>query len=259
MLNQRRSIDSTTPEDLQDIGIPERDFDTLGGYWQVLPSIREELFEPFDRIGDRPGCVRLKLPITEVDSAIQSHAEFAAFQYNPAQHFDEWRTFATQRLIAFGKGDQPKALIETIAEEPQNAFRPTPLLDVGDIYQQLMHCWSETLQDDANQTHGQVGRQIAHFEHARAVRAEYGKALDSTVVSDLGLRHGKGVSRSNLIYMRVLYLRFPISQEPPHPLSWSHNAQLLKLGATPLQVLLGDFGMLAPRVDASRKQIGPNP
>ena len=34
---------------------------------------------------------RLKLPITEVKTAILGHAEFAAFQKSATQHFDDWR------------------------------------------------------------------------------------------------------------------------------------------------------------------------
>ena len=54
-LNLPRYIDSTEPEDLQDIaghlrgGIPERDLDApdnaLAAYWQVLPGVRAALFE----------------------------------------------------------------------------------------------------------------------------------------------------------------------------------------------------------------------
>ena len=61
------------------------------------------------------------------------------------------------------------------------------------------------------------------------LRAEYGKALIDTLAADLRLRHGKGFSRSNLVYMRLLYLRYPISQKPSHQLSWSHYVELLKL------------------------------
>lgn len=49
-LNLPRYIDSTEPEDLQDItahlrgGIPDRDIDALSRYWDVLPSIRAALF-----------------------------------------------------------------------------------------------------------------------------------------------------------------------------------------------------------------------
>ena len=75
----------------------------------------------------------------------------------------------------------------------------------------------------------QVGRHIVDYEQAGSLRAEYGKALISTLAADLGLRHGKGFSRSNLVYMRLLYLRYPISQKPSHQLSWSHYVELLKL------------------------------
>ncbi len=49
-LNLPRYIDSTEPEDLQDIdahlrgGIPERDLDALGNYWKIMPGLRAGLF-----------------------------------------------------------------------------------------------------------------------------------------------------------------------------------------------------------------------
>ncbi len=49
-LNLPRYIDSTEPEDLQDItahlrgGIPDRDLDGLKPYWQVFPAVRAALF-----------------------------------------------------------------------------------------------------------------------------------------------------------------------------------------------------------------------
>lgn len=50
--------------------------------------------------------------------------------------------------------------------------------------------------------------------------------LIASLAKDQSLRHGEGFSCSNLVYMRLLYLRYPISQKPSHQLSWSHNAQL---------------------------------
>ena len=50
-LNLPRYIDSTEPEDLQDIdghlrgGIPDRDIDALDRYWQVFPACARALFE----------------------------------------------------------------------------------------------------------------------------------------------------------------------------------------------------------------------
>src|SRR6266487_3750923 len=150
-LNLPRYIDSTEPEDLQDIdghlrgGIPERDLDALEAYWQVLPSVRGVLFES----AGRPGYARLKLPLTEVKPAILGHAEFSAFQQKATKGFADWRKLTTPRLTAFGKDGHPKALIETIAEELLAAFRQAPLLDAYDVYQHLMDYWAETMQDDA--------------------------------------------------------------------------------------------------------------
>jgi type I restriction enzyme M protein len=150
-LNLPRYIDGTEPEDLQDIdghlrgGIPERDLDALGAYWQVLPGVRGVLIES----AGRPGYARLKLPITEVKPAIFGHAEFAAFQKKATKSFADWRKATTPRLTGFGKDGHPKLLIETIAEGLLAAFRQTPLLDAYDVYQHLMGYWTETMQDDS--------------------------------------------------------------------------------------------------------------
>jgi type I restriction enzyme M protein len=154
-LNLPRYIDSTEPEDLQDIdghlrgGIPERDLDALGAYWQVLPGVRGLLFEAFDKTGGRLGYARLKPAISEVKPAIFGHAEFTAFRQQATQIFADWRKATTKHLTGFGKDGHPKALIETIAEDLLAAFRKAPLLDAYDIYQHLMDYWAETMQDDA--------------------------------------------------------------------------------------------------------------
>src|SRR5262249_36485848 len=150
-LNLPRYIDSTEPEDLQDIdghlrgGIPDRDLDALGAYWKVLPSVRGVLFES----AGRPGYVRLKLTLTEVKPAILGHPEFSTFQQGPRTVFADWRTATTPRLTGFRKDGHPKALIEAIAEDLLAAFRQAPLLDAYDVYQHLMDYWADTMQDDA--------------------------------------------------------------------------------------------------------------
>ena len=150
-LNLPRYIDSTAPEDLQDIdghlrgGIPERDLDALADYWQVLPGVRATLFES----AGRPGYVRLRLPLSEVKPAIFGHAEFTAFNRTATQRFADWRAAVTPQLTGFDQGGHPKALIEAIAEALLTGFKPAPLLDAYDLYQHLMDYWAETMQDDA--------------------------------------------------------------------------------------------------------------
>ncbi len=150
-LNLPRYIDSTEPEDLQDIdghlrgGIPERDLDALGAYWEVFPSVRGVLFES----AGRPGYARLKPAVTEVKPSILDHAEFSAFQQKAMKGFADWRKATTPRLTDFDKDGHPKALIESIAKDLLAAFGQAPLLDAYDVYQHLMDYWAETMQDDA--------------------------------------------------------------------------------------------------------------
>ena len=150
-LNLPRYVDSTEPEDLQDIdghlrgGIPERDLDALTDYWQVLPCVRATLFES----ADYPGYARLKLPVPEVKPAIFGHAEFTAFNQTATQRFADWRATITPQLTGFAKDGHPKALIEAIAEALLATFKEVRLLNAYDIYQHLMDYWAETMQDDA--------------------------------------------------------------------------------------------------------------
>ena len=55
------------------------------------------------------------------------------------------------------------------------------------------------------ETYWRVGQHIVEFEQGGKARAEYGTALIAELAKDLNLRHGKGFSRSNLVYMRLLY------------------------------------------------------
>jgi type I restriction enzyme M protein len=149
-LNLPRYIDSTEPEDIQDIdghlhgGIPERDIDALDRYWKVIPGIRTELFKK----ADRPGYCELKLSIADVKPAIFGHVEFTAFTHRVTKLFGKWRKESTPLLKGFAQSGHPKALIETIAEDLLANFRAAPLLDAYDVYQHMMDYWAETMQDD---------------------------------------------------------------------------------------------------------------
>ena len=79
------------------------------------------------------------------------------------------------------------------------------------------------------QTYWEIGRQIVEFEQRGKEKAEYGSTLLETLSRDLKMRYGKGFSRSNLIYMRLFYLKYQKSETVSHQLSWSHYFELLKI------------------------------
>ncbi len=111
-------------------------------------------------------------------------------------------------------------------------------------------------------TYWQIGQHIVEFEQGGKVKATYGKALLENLSKDLKNLHGKGFSRSNLSYMRMFFIKYPICATPSHKfqnndiqpneelpyllkdteneqsvisgtvshkLSWSHYVELLKI------------------------------
>ena len=73
-----------------------------------------------------------------------------------------------------------------------------------------------------------TGQYIVEFEQGGKARAEYGKQLLVKLSKDLTRLNGKGFNRSNLTYMRKLYLAFPKCGTLSHKLTWSHYYEILK-------------------------------
>ncbi len=152
-LNLPRYIDSTEPEDLQDIdghllgGIPVRDIDDperLKPYWDVLPTVRATLFQQ----ADRSGYCQLRLAIAEIKPAIFGHAEFTAFQHSANGLFARWKKAHLPKLKGFAKDGHPKELIEALSEDMLATFKTAPLVDAYGVYQHLMDYWADVMQDD---------------------------------------------------------------------------------------------------------------
>ena len=79
------------------------------------------------------------------------------------------------------------------------------------------------------ETNWQIGKYIVEYEQEGNPKAKYGSKLLETLSRDLALLHGRGFSRSNLNYMRLFYIRFPICEKLSHKLSWSHYFELVKI------------------------------
>ncbi len=148
-LNLPRYIDSTEPEDLQDIdghlrgGIPKHDLDALGNYWKIMPNLRAALFK-----SSRSGYFELKRSIDKVNPTIFSHAEFIAFTAKTKKLFVKWQKTTVPQLKDFAQNGHPKPLIESISEDLLATFKTVPLLDAYDVYQHLMDHWDSTMKDD---------------------------------------------------------------------------------------------------------------
>ena len=78
------------------------------------------------------------------------------------------------------------------------------------------------------QTYWAIGQHIVEYEQGGNEKADYGSQLLDRLSKDLTAHYGKGFSRSNVFYMRKLYLCFPICETVSHKLSWSHYFEILK-------------------------------
>lgn len=149
-LNIPRYIDTSEPEDIQDIeahlhgGIPCRDINALQAYWDVFPSVAQALFAD----NGRPEYRELRVEPAAIKNTIFEHPEFKQYAAQVNAVFTEWAQGNTPRLKGIKQNDKPADLINAIAGDLLACFARVPLIDKYDIYQHLMTYWTDVMQDD---------------------------------------------------------------------------------------------------------------
>ena len=149
-LNIPRYIDSSEPEDLQDItahllgGIPDRDIAALGNYWQVFPTLKTSLFVA----SSRQGYSNLVVSPNDTKSTVFGHPEFTQFNQTVTALFDRWKQSHLDDLLNIELESKPKTLIAKLSESLLLTFEAAALIDAYDVYQHLMDYWAEVMQDD---------------------------------------------------------------------------------------------------------------
>ena len=143
-LNIPRYIDSSKPEDLQDLyahlhgGIPERDIDALASYWDAFPQLRSQLFKP-----NSPGYVDLAIDVADVQRTILDSPEFQKFADEAKTIVIDWFSAYCDQLAIIDTNTRPAELIREISEDLLARFKPVPLIDAYDVYDQLMTYWND--------------------------------------------------------------------------------------------------------------------
>ena len=151
-LNLPRYIDTSEPEDLQDIeahlkgGIPKNDIDTLQNFWEICPTLRATLFKK----SAREGYFDIAIPADDVRKTIFEHDEFSHFKNAVQTIFDDWRGIKTNYLKSLDKTTHPKAVIAKLSNGLLARFADIHLIEKYDVYQHLMNYWEEIMQDDTH-------------------------------------------------------------------------------------------------------------
>jgi type I restriction enzyme M protein len=148
-LNISRYIDSSEVEDVQDLhahlygGLPERDIDSLAGYWDAFPQLRSDLVKP-----NRPGYVDLAVDVGKLQHVVLGSPEFQKFGVEVRALIDEWYASHRPSLQAIDSDTRPNDLIASVGEDLLVRLRPTPLLDEYDAYERVMTYWHDVMHDD---------------------------------------------------------------------------------------------------------------
>ena len=148
-LNIPRYVDSSDPEDIQDLGahlhggIPDRDLDLLSGYWEAFPLLRSQLFKP-----NRPGYGDLTIDVSQVQQVILDLPEFQKFAAGARDLTAEWFASHRDELAGISADIKPADLIASLSEDLLARFKPVPLLDEYDVYEELMTYWNDFMHDD---------------------------------------------------------------------------------------------------------------
>ena len=148
-LNIPRYIDSSIPEDLQDIeahlhgGIPAVDVESMGKYWDLFPGLKAKLFSVL-----REGYYKLNIPKDDVRNTVYNDEEFSAYADRIDAAFDAWCTQVDPGLRNIDEDVNVKKYIVQLAELLITAFDGLELVDKHDVYEVLLSYWQEVMADD---------------------------------------------------------------------------------------------------------------
>lgn len=150
-LNITRYIDSTDPEDIQDIyahihgGIPAIDIDGLSKYWKVFSSLKSELLsaisEKYYSLNVEPESIR---------QTIYKNTEFSEYGEKLDEAFAAWKTKEYPILSTLNEDVSARELIVSLAEDIIAEFEHLTLIDKYDVYQVLLAYWNEVMNDDVS-------------------------------------------------------------------------------------------------------------
>jgi predicted nuclease of restriction endonuclease-like (RecB) superfamily len=116
--------------------------------------------------------------------------------------------------------------VEKINNDEQYSFL---INQISTLITESKRCVATIINETLVTTYWNIGKYIVEFEQDGSTRAKYGNQLLIKLSKDLTTRLGKGFSKSNLFYMRLFYIRFPIFQTLSGKLSWSHIIEIVNI------------------------------
>ncbi len=117
----------------------------------------------------------------------------------------------------------------TLANNLSNKDYDIFLISIAELLREARSTVYRSVNHVLVRTYWEVGKKIIEFEQFTRQDTGYGSKLFEKIAQDLRSKCGKGFSRSNVVYMRLFYLKYPNSQTLSDQLSWSHYVELLMI------------------------------
>jgi len=150
-LNITRYIDSSEPDDIQDIyahiygGIPAVDVDGLSKYWEVFPTLKSELLSV---VSDK--YYSLNVEHEKIRQTIYKNVEFSEYGEKLDEAFSIWRAREYSILAGLNEDISGRELIVNLSKDILEEFEHLTLIDKYDVYQVLLAYWNEVMNDDVS-------------------------------------------------------------------------------------------------------------
>ncbi|MCJ1689076.1 class I SAM-dependent DNA methyltransferase [Rathayibacter sp. VKM Ac-2927] len=215
-LNIARYIDSSEPEDLQNLsahlhgGIPTRDIDALQKYWDALPALKGALFEP-----RREGYLKLKVEPSEVQDYALNRSGLESIRQEVASVVTNWFEAHRSALLGITADTKPNDLIRDLGDDLLARFKDVPLLDEYDVYQQLMSYWNDMMHDDVYLIMAELGNEGSWASAAKPRPTIEDKERKLTEDADLEIGSGRSKKKfkTDLIPPALIVARYFADQQ----------------------------------------------
>ena len=145
-LNIPRYVDSSEDAESWDIyssmfgGIPEKEIEALGVYWEAFPGLRADLFL-------KTSTAYAKLKVEEVKTAIKEQSDVKTFVDNFNNAFGSLTPFLQQELLTNMMAVRVAQEETILSEDIFKRLKKLPLIDKYEAYQLLDDEWTKIATD----------------------------------------------------------------------------------------------------------------
>ena len=145
-LNIPRYVDSSENPESWDIyasmfgGIPEKEIDDLGKYWQAFPGLRDAVFS-------KSSTAYAELKVEDVKGAIKEHADVKEFVNNFNASFGDFGSYLKNELLTNMDSVKISREETVLSEDMFGRLKAIPLIDKYEAYQLLDDDWTKIAVD----------------------------------------------------------------------------------------------------------------